>query len=94
MALFSKEPENTLKSSDAMKPTPAPQPVGTAVLEETAASPRIVPVAAQPSLPAEGRAYLDKGSKVSGKLFFEGPLTIDGQVDGEISANGDKHSSP
>jgi cytoskeletal protein CcmA (bactofilin family) len=30
--------------------------------------------------------YLDKGSKISGKLFFDGPARIDGQVDGEISA--------
>jgi cytoskeletal protein CcmA (bactofilin family) len=36
---------------------------------------------------ADARAYLDKGSKISGKLFFEGPVRIDGQVDGEISAN-------
>jgi cytoskeletal protein CcmA (bactofilin family) len=35
----------------------------------------------------EARAYLDKGSKIMGKLFFEGPVRIDGQVDGEISAN-------
>jgi cytoskeletal protein CcmA (bactofilin family) len=32
------------------------------------------------------RAYLDQGSKISGKLKFEGPVQIDGQVDGEISA--------
>jgi cytoskeletal protein CcmA (bactofilin family) len=32
------------------------------------------------------RSYLDKGSKTSGKLKFEGPVQIDGQVDGEISA--------
>ena len=32
------------------------------------------------------RAYLDSGSKISGKLKFEGPAQIDGQVDGEISA--------
>ena len=32
------------------------------------------------------RAYLDAGSKISGKLKFEGPAQIDGQVDGEISA--------
>ena len=31
-------------------------------------------------------AYLDRGSKISGKLKFEGPAQIDGQVDGEISA--------
>jgi cytoskeletal protein CcmA (bactofilin family) len=32
------------------------------------------------------RAYLDQGSKISGKLEFEGPAQIEGQVDGEISA--------
>jgi cytoskeletal protein CcmA (bactofilin family) len=32
------------------------------------------------------RVYLDQGSKISGKLKFEGPAQIDGQVDGEISA--------
>jgi hypothetical protein len=32
------------------------------------------------------RAYLDQGSKISGKLEFEGPAQIDGQVDGEIRA--------
>ena len=37
--------------------------------------------------PADARAYLDKGSKISGKLFFEGPVRIDGHVDGEIRAN-------
>ena len=36
--------------------------------------------------PAEGRAYLDRGSKVSGKISFEGPARIDGEVDGEINA--------
>jgi hypothetical protein len=39
-----------------------------------------------PAAPGEARAYLDKGSKIMGKLF-EGPVRIDGQVDGEISAN-------
>jgi cytoskeletal protein CcmA (bactofilin family) len=36
---------------------------------------------------ADARTYLDKSSKVIGKLFFEGPVRIDGQVDGEISLN-------
>ena len=31
-------------------------------------------------------AYLDAGSKISGKLSFETPARIDGQVDGEINA--------
>src|SRR5215472_161987 len=32
------------------------------------------------------RVYLDQGSKITGKLKFEGPAEIYGQVDGEISA--------
>jgi cytoskeletal protein CcmA (bactofilin family) len=43
--------------------------------------------AAAPAATGEARDYLDKGSKIMGKLFFEGPARIDGQVDGEISAN-------
>jgi cytoskeletal protein CcmA (bactofilin family) len=34
----------------------------------------------------EAGAYLGDGSKVSGKLNFEGPARIDGQIDGEIIA--------
>jgi cytoskeletal protein CcmA (bactofilin family) len=34
----------------------------------------------------ERRAYLDEGSKVSGKLNFEGSVHINGQIDGEINA--------
>lgn len=37
--------------------------------------------------PADGRGRLGKGSKITGKLFFEGSVTIQGQVDGEIGAN-------
>ena len=36
--------------------------------------------------PLEVCSYLDQGSKVSGKLNFEGPARIDGQIDGEIVA--------
>ena|SRR5215472_14000042 len=35
----------------------------------------------------QGQTYLDKGSKIMGKLFFEGLVRIDGHVEGEISAN-------
>lgn len=88
MALFSKEPENNPKS--ALKPTmPGASPVTPAPAQpvsQEAAAPRPPMPAAQPA-PADARAYLDKGSKISGKLFFEGPVRIDGQVDGEISAN-------
>ncbi len=34
----------------------------------------------------EVNAYLGRGSKVSGKLVFEGTVRVDGQVEGEISA--------
>ena len=36
--------------------------------------------------PSEGRAYLDRASKISGKISFDGPARIDGEVDGEINA--------
>jgi len=36
--------------------------------------------------PIEAGSYLGEGSKVSGKLNFEGPARIDGQIDGEIIA--------
>ena len=65
----------------AMQPSAAPQP-------SAASQPSQVPpsIQARPNpVPAEGpRAYLDAGSKISGKLSFDGPIRIDGQVDGEI----------
>jgi cytoskeletal protein CcmA (bactofilin family) len=36
--------------------------------------------------PIEAGSYLGQGSKASGKLNFEGPARIDGQIDGEIIA--------
>jgi cytoskeletal protein CcmA (bactofilin family) len=44
------------------------------------------PAPAETRSNAEARAYLDGGSKISGKLLFEGATRIDGQVDGEITA--------
>lgn len=37
-------------------------------------------------LPADLGAYLGAGTKINGKLHFEGQATIDGEVDGEIIA--------
>ena len=34
----------------------------------------------------EANAFLGRGSKVTGKLVFEGPVRIEGQVEGEITA--------
>jgi cytoskeletal protein CcmA (bactofilin family) len=84
MALFTKEPEKNLKIQPATTPqassiSPAPAPSNTSSTSTSA--PR-----ANGQAPAEGRAYLDRGSKISGKLTFEGPARIDGEVDGEINA--------
>ena len=35
-------------------------------------------------VPADLGAYLGAGTKINGKLHFEGQATIDGEVDGEI----------
>ncbi len=37
---------------------------------------------------ADSGAYLGPGSKASGRLVFEGPTTIEGEIDGEISVHG------
>src|SRR5258706_8895264 len=34
----------------------------------------------------EANAFLGRGSKVTGKLVFEGPVRIEGHVEGEIAA--------
>ena len=85
MALFSKEPEKNPKIQPTTTgPTPA---TATAPLASPTVSsaPPSAPRANAP-LPGEGRACLDRGSKITGKVSFEGPARIDGEVDGEISA--------
>jgi cytoskeletal protein CcmA (bactofilin family) len=85
MALFSKEPEKNPKIqattsplSSSAPPTPsastAPTPAGTPAGRANAPT------------GTEARAYLDRGSKIHGKISFEGPARIDGEVDGEIDA--------
>ncbi len=84
MALFNKEPEKNPKIQPATT-SPAssisPAPASSASSSTAAIAPR-----ANGQVPAEGRAYLDRGSKISGKISFEGPARIDGEVDGEIIA--------
>ena len=81
MALFTKEPEKN------PKPTMAPPAAGT-MPPTSPIAPASPATTARPSgqVAAEGRAYLDRGSKLVGKISFEGPARIDGEVDGEISA--------
>ena len=84
MALFNKEPEKNVRPDPSVRlqPTQAvPVPPPTPMPESRVAPPRQSAAA-----PLEARAYLDQGCKVSGKLSFEGPARIDGQIDGEISA--------
>lgn len=87
MALFNKEPEKTpTKSGSVPTPSASPSPQ-TPVLAQSSPAPAAAPQAqARAAAQAEGRAYLDRGSKISGKLSFEGPARIDGEVDGEITA--------
>lgn len=93
MALFNKEPERNLRPEPQKgQPQAHPQPVPQSSSPSTAAA-NISPVELAPVSSArpvearsEQRAYLDSGSKISGKLSFDGPIRIDGHVDGEINA--------
>lgn len=81
MALFTKEAEKNVRPGETPKAQfekPATPPAPIADIGRHAAA------GATPQ--AEGRAYLDKGSKVVGKLSFDGPARIDGQVEGEVNA--------
>src|SRR5436309_479884 len=82
MALFNKEPDKGPRVQPvqpANVPNSQPPPAATS---QPVAAPAPKPTPA----PAEGRTYLDRGTKISGKLSFEGPARVDGEVDGEISA--------
>jgi cytoskeletal protein CcmA (bactofilin family) len=96
MALFNKEPDKNVRATETPRPQQPATIITTAaqVVPERPVpppSPAPQPSAAPPIQPrpnpvaAEARAYLDAGSKISGKLSFDGPIRIDGQVDGEIT---------
>lgn len=77
MALFGKENRDRLDREEARP-----------IAEETALKDRGT-FDRDPALPAasgEVNAYLGKGSKVAGKLAFEGTVRVDGQVEGEVAA--------
>ena len=75
MALFSKEPEESAHPEQSAMPHTGMAP---------AASPITPPAQKIVEPPAPAAAYLDRGTKVSGKLHFEVPARIDGNIDGEI----------
>ena len=81
MALFGKERERGERPATAGADatgssfTPAPR--------EVEMTEREVPKAAEASTTS---AFLGKGSRVTGKLVFEGTVRLEGQVEGEITA--------
>ncbi len=89
MALFnSKEPDKSTKVQPPKPQVATLQSAPPAASSYDEIPSRIAaPTLAPSPAGSEGRAYLDKGCKISGKLFFEGPVKIDGQVDGQIDAN-------
>src|SRR5262245_61130943 len=74
MALFSNEPEKSAHPEQPARPH-----TGTAQ-----AAPGHPTVSEDRRAAAPAAAYLDRGTKISGKLHFEDPAHIDGNVDGEI----------
>jgi cytoskeletal protein CcmA (bactofilin family) len=92
MSLFnSKEPERNVKPQASIPPVqavqsaPLPPPAATAVEpKQTNGHSAIARPAAMPI--SNTSAYLDAGSRISGKLNFETPARIDGHVEGEINA--------
>ncbi len=88
MASLSEEPEKNSKLQAPEKPLP--QTAAAVTSSPTAADNRGMapkPTVNANMLNADGRAFLDKGCKINGKVSFEGPARIDGQVEGEISGS-------
>jgi len=83
MALFNKEPEKASPKIQPVQPANTANATPPSSAAMAAPSPAAAPRPAA-AAPADGRAYLDRGSKISGKLMFDGPARIDGEVDGEI----------
>lgn len=83
LALFNKEAEKLDISVKAQMPdvssTSAFAPAVTAINGKSTSD------TLSPHAGVERRAYIDEGSKVSGKLYFEGSVQINGQIDGEIN---------
>ncbi|HVA79426.1 MAG TPA: polymer-forming cytoskeletal protein [Candidatus Binataceae bacterium] len=85
MALFNKEPEKTAKPQPVVTPQASPSLPQSPAVAQSSSSPASA-AQPRPAGQAEGRAYLDRGTKISGKLSFDSPARIDGEVDGEITA--------
>jgi len=95
MALFNREPEKNVKADPAKGPTAVPPkpvsmpPVSTAPIPpEKIAAPSVPNAAPVRPLAAAGdsAAYLDRTSKITGKLMFEASTRLEGTIEGEIIA--------
>ncbi len=85
MALFTKEPDKSVKPAPPQPQWPDKSALAAATTVAADEKPATKSVNAAPAA-AEGRAYLDRGTRISGKLSFDEAARIDGQVDGEITA--------
>jgi cytoskeletal protein CcmA (bactofilin family) len=81
MALFGRDRERDERgiAPDAVAPSPGPAPREVEMFERERDK-------ARPEETSGTSAFLGKGSRVTGKLAFEGPVRIEGQVEGEIAA--------
>lgn len=99
MALFNDETQKTLEQRMSGRPQPAPvqngpvqAPAQNTTVQNVSAQQqpgeRILPPPSQAALnPGGNRAYLDQGCEINGKLTFEGPIRIDGLIEGEINGH-------
>lgn len=95
MALFNREPEKNVKADPAKGPTFTPsKPVSIPPPSTAPIQPEKIAVPSAPN-PApirplatsgDSAAYLDRTSKISGKLTFEASTRLEGTIDGEIVA--------
>lgn len=76
MALFSNESEKNNHPEHSTKPQTAPV--------HAAPTAPVMDHSVAPAALAGSPAHLDRGTKVNGKLRFEGPARIDGYIEGEI----------
>ena len=88
MALFGRDEKDSKSDRPQAAPTPAevklpPAPPPPPLRKEPVMAEREM----RDSFDAgQANAHLGKGSKVSGKLSFDGMVQVDGQVEGEIAA--------
>jgi len=81
MAIFGKEKDRHDRLTDRDDSRAAVEDPTTRKDRDMAEPEPLVPAAS-----GEVNAYLGKGSKVAGKLTFEGTVRVDGQVEGEVAA--------